>query len=386
MLSDIAPMSLINADVFRNRCAAWSPVLHIPPGLPPRAIHPVPFQGTTSAAMMSGQPALPASLFPLPRCTRLTTHSVVVIGIRNDIHVPLSCLIKQRLAPARLRLAIPQHRPVVKTGAVDPFVLDDLVHSLSQDVAIIRAPVAPIRLEPDRVEPSLEGDLQQLGKPLLFVLERLYRHRRGVFTLLVSRPRCHVADARFPQDPEKVGLVRQTLVIAVGCPDPDAVDAEMRLQQRQRGMHLVLDRSGGRGDEATTLPGIFLEQRVAVGMLLDIEQRMVNKRLECLHPMDERPSADKQGCRRVITLVVRPDHLQGFPRSFRLQRIRERMLPDLSEPFPDRKRLDIISDKKARQRGFPFAVSYLLFEIEMGPGFAFEPRRNPSPRQDGVID
>ena len=282
-------------------------------------------------------------------CSRRAGEAVGVEGgVRRRRHALVVGVGHQPGHPPGLGLAVADLRPVVEAGAVHEVVGDDLVDRGAEHGGVVVGAVDPVLLEPGAVEPALERDLEDVVEALVAVPERLHRQRRRIDALGVARPRRHEADPATVQRGEHLGPVGEAEVVAVRRAQPDALDAEQAPQGLGRLTHLLLDRHHRRGEERAALPVVVLQQGVAVGVLLDVEQRVVDERLEGLDVVDERAPAHEQRPRHAVVLVVATDHLEGAAGRRAVDRLAEPVGAETGEAFADGARLDVVSDE---QRG-----------------------------------
>src|SRR4029077_811523 len=111
----------------------------------------------------------------------------------------LARVLDQRADPAAALLVRLERDPFVERRRVDEVLLGDLVDRAPERAAERGALVVAVHVEPDAVEPELEGDLEQGREALLVVVEGLHP-RRGVAVLLVAPPRRHEAVAGVPDE------------------------------------------------------------------------------------------------------------------------------------------------------------------------------------------
>ncbi len=133
----------------------------------------------------------------------------------------------------------------MERGGEDEILFGDLVDRTPERGAERQALGVAVRIEPDAVEPELEGDLEQIGEAFLGVAERLHPRRR-VAVLLVAPPRGDVAVARLLDDPEQVGPVAEAAVVAERCAQSDALTAEVLADELGCPRQLLAQRNGRR--------------------------------------------------------------------------------------------------------------------------------------------
>jgi hypothetical protein len=127
---------------------------------------------------------------------------------------------------------------------------------------------------------------------------------------------------------------------------PDAVDAEQSLQ-RARGLgDLGLDRDRWRCQEGATFPVVIAQERVAVGVLLDVEQRVVDERFERLDIVDEGSPADEERAGHLVLFVVPADHLEGATCGGAVDGLAKAMRAEARQALADRAGFDVVSDQK----------------------------------------
>ena len=95
------------------------------------------------------------------------------------------------------------------------------------------------------------------------------------------------------------------------------------------------------------------EDDVAVGVLLDVEERRAGERLDRVERVQERPAADEERARRLELLVQAREQLDAAARRLRFERaavLRHVRPEEAREPLADRGGLGVVADQQRRQR------------------------------------
>ena len=160
--------------------------------------------------------------------------------------------------------------------------------------------------------------------------------------------------AGLADDLEQVGPVAQAAVVAERRPQPDALAAEVLADQLRGEAELLAERDGrclGQhrlGVAALGAVAHVAEDDVAIGVLLDVEERRSGERLERVERVQERAAADEERAGRLELLVQAGE--QGDAAAGRLRvegaAVLRHVGPDEArEPFADRGGLSVVADR-----------------------------------------
>ena len=165
--------------------------------------------------------------------------------------------------------------------------------------------------------------------------------------------------ACLPDDLEQVGPVAQATVVAERCPKPDALTAQVLPDQLRCEGELLAERDGRclrqhRLDVAADRAVVhILEDDVAIGVLLDVEQLRSGERLECVEGVQERAPADEERAGRLELLVQAGEQGDATPGRLRVEGavVLWHVGPEKAgEPFTDRGGFSVIADEQGRHR------------------------------------
>ena len=158
-------------------------------------------------------------------------------------------------------------------------------------------------------------------------------------------------------DLQQVGPVAQPAVVAERRAQPDALAAEVLADQLRREPQLLAQRDVRRlGQHRLVLGALGLvadvaEDDVAVGVLLDVEQRRPGERLERVERVQQRAAADEERAGRLELLVQAAQQRDTAARRVGIERravLRHVGADEAREPLADRGRLRVVADQQCR--------------------------------------
>ena len=266
-----------------------------------------------------------------------------------------ACSMRPRIQPVPFLVRL-DRAPLVECGGEHEVLIRYLIHCALERAAERGALAVAVGVEPDPVEPELEGDLEHVREALLRVGERLHP-RRGVAVLLVPAPRGDEAVSGVADDLEQVGAVAEPAVVAERRPEPDALAAEVLADQLRRHAQLLAERHRRRLGKhrlgLRTLGAIahVAKHDVAVGVLLEVEERRARERLDRVERVQQRAAAEKEGARRLELLVQAREQTDASARRVRVERsavLRHVRADEPREPLADRGGLRVVADQQRR--------------------------------------
>src|SRR5262249_5938176 len=196
-----------------------------------------------------------------------------VVRVAHDLDFAPSRVLDQPADPAGLLLVRFDGTPLVEGGRENQVLIGDLVHGALERPAEGATFAVAVGVEPDPVEPELEWDLEDSGKALFRVCERLHPRRR-VAVLLVPAPRGDKPVAGLGDDLEQVCPPPKPAVVPERRPQADTVAAEILADQLRGPRQLLTERNRRRLREHGLRRGAVRpvahipEDDVAVGVLL----------------------------------------------------------------------------------------------------------------------